>query len=95
MTTQTDIQNTPSPVPAHADLAVPTHVADTGPQLTLDDVTAGFIATVRDQGLIAVGGDDAAKFLHTQLTNDVEHLTATDVRFAGFCTPKGRCRRAS
>ena len=61
-----------------------------GPQLTLDDVTAGFIATVRDQGLIAVNGDDAAKFLHTQLTNDVEHLSATDVRFAGFCTPKGR-----
>jgi folate-binding protein YgfZ len=90
MTTQTDIQNTPSPASGHDQLAVAAQATNTGPQLTLDDVTAGFIATVRDQGLIAVSGDDAAKFLHTQLTNDVEHLTATDVRFAGFCTPKGR-----
>jgi folate-binding protein YgfZ len=86
MTTQTDILATP--VPDRID--VPAQAADTGEQLSVDQVAAGFIATVSDQGLIAVNGDDAAKFLHTQLTNDVEHLSTTDVRFAGFCTPKGR-----
>src|SRR5690606_25191471 len=26
----------------------------------------------------------------SQLTNDVEHLSESDVRLAGYCTPKGR-----
>ena len=86
MTTQTDIIATPAP----DRLDDPAQAVNDGPQLTVDQVAAGFIATVSDQGLIAVSGDDAAKFLHTQLTNDVEHLSTTDVRFAGFCTPKGR-----
>ncbi|MEW7847266.1 folate-binding protein [Massilia aurea] len=90
MTNQTDIPNAPLPVPAPGRIDEAAQAVETGPQLTIDDVAAGFVATVRDQGLIAVSGDDAAKFLHTQLTNDVEHLTPGDVRFAGFCTPKGR-----
>lgn len=59
-------------------------------QLSIDEIGAGFVAHVADQGLIAVAGEEAAKFLHTQLTNDVEHLGNDEVRFAGFCTPKGR-----
>ena len=67
-----------------------TQVDDFGAQLNTDALAAGFMATVTDQGLIAVAGEEAAKFLHAQLTNDVEHLQQTDARFAGFCTPKGR-----
>jgi folate-binding Fe-S cluster repair protein YgfZ len=54
------------------------------------DLAAGFVAPVTDLGLIAVAGEDAARFLHSQLTNDVEHLGTGEARLAGFCTPKGR-----
>lgn len=67
-----------------------TQVEDFGQPLDIDALAAGFVATVTDQGLIAVAGEEAAKFLHAQLTNDVEHLQQTEARFAGFCTPKGR-----
>ena len=50
----------------------------------------GFVAPLTDLGLIAVTGDDAATFLHNQLTNDVEHLRAGEARLAGYCSPKGR-----
>ncbi|QBE66468.1 CAF17-like 4Fe-4S cluster assembly/insertion protein YgfZ [Pseudoduganella lutea] len=53
-------------------------------------LAAGFVAPVTDLGLIAFTGDDSATFLHSQLTNDVEHLGANDVRLAGYCSPKGR-----
>src|SRR2546427_781100 len=33
---------------------------------------------------------ELVKFLHSQLTNDVEHLGAGEVRLAGYCSPKGR-----
>lgn len=46
---------------------------------------------VLDQfGVIDVAGDDAANFLHGQLTNDVQHLDAASARLAGYCSPKGR-----
>jgi len=67
-----------------------TQVEDFGAPLDTDALAAGFVATVTDQGLIAVAGEEAARFLHAQLTNDVEHLQQTEARFAGFCTPKGR-----
>ncbi len=41
-------------------------------------------------GVIAVSGDDAARFLHGQLSNDVEHLTADRLLLAGYCSAKGR-----
>ncbi|HDR8966802.1 TPA: folate-binding protein YgfZ [Burkholderia vietnamiensis] len=41
-------------------------------------------------GVIDVAGDDAATFLHGQLTNDIEHLDAASARVAGYCSPKGR-----
>jgi folate-binding protein YgfZ len=41
-------------------------------------------------GLIDVTGDDAATFLHSQLTNDTQHLDAASARLAGYCTAKGR-----
>jgi tRNA-modifying protein YgfZ len=66
------------------------HVPDFGRTLTVSDVSDGFVAVVSGLGLIAVTGDDAASFLHNQLTNDVERLGPAEARLAGYCTPKGR-----
>jgi len=68
----------------------PTEIEDFGRVLATADLARGFVATVTDLGLIAVAGEDAASFLHNQLTNDVEHLGMTEARLAGYCTPKGR-----
>lgn len=43
-----------------------------------------------DWGLIRASGADAAKFLHGQLTQDVEHLPEGQARLAGYCSAKGR-----
>ncbi|HEY8609519.1 MAG TPA: folate-binding protein [Noviherbaspirillum sp.] len=48
------------------------------------------VAPLTDLGLMAADGDDAPAFLHNQLTNDVEHLDASHVRLAAYCSPKGR-----
>jgi len=68
----------------------PGYVPDFGATLTVSDLAAGFVAVVGGQGVIAVTGDDAASFLHNQLTNDVQHLGLDQARLAGYCTPKGR-----
>lgn len=52
--------------------------------------TSNFVAPLGHLGLIAASGDDAANFLHNQLTNDVEHLDTSEARLAGYCSPKGR-----
>jgi len=49
-----------------------------------------FMAPLTGLGLIGVAGEDAASFLHSQLTNDVEHLDTASARLAGYCSPKGR-----
>jgi len=73
-----------------------TSVADAyGEQAILPSVAAarladGFVAPLTDLGLLAVTGEEAAKFLHAQLTNDVEHLGDAEARWYGYCTPKGR-----
>lgn len=41
-------------------------------------------------GLIRAQGDDAASFLHGQLTNDFSQLGTTEARLAGYCSAKGR-----
>ncbi|MFM0336621.1 CAF17-like 4Fe-4S cluster assembly/insertion protein YgfZ [Paraburkholderia fungorum] len=41
-------------------------------------------------GVIDASGDDAASFLHGQLTNDTQHLDAANARLAGYCSAKGR-----
>jgi tRNA-modifying protein YgfZ len=48
------------------------------------------IIHLTDYGLIRATGDDAASFLHSQLTNDFEHLAAGRAQLAAFCSPKGR-----
>lgn len=49
-----------------------------------------FIAPLSHLGILAVDGEDAASFLHNQLTNDVLGLNVTAARLAGYCSPKGR-----
>jgi tRNA-modifying protein YgfZ len=41
-------------------------------------------------GVIRVEGEDAAKFLHGQLTQDFALLGLSEARLAGFCSAKGR-----
>jgi folate-binding protein YgfZ len=41
-------------------------------------------------GVIRVQGEDAAKFLHSQLTQDFALLPPDHARLAAFCTAKGR-----
>jgi tRNA-modifying protein YgfZ len=41
-------------------------------------------------GLIQIEGDDAATFLHAQLTNDVLALGHDHAQWNGWCSPKGR-----
>lgn len=43
-----------------------------------------------DWGVIRAQGAEAAKFLHGQLTQDVEHLRDGEVKLAGYCSVKGR-----
>ena len=45
---------------------------------------------LHDWGVIRAQGAEAAKFLHGQLTQDVEHLQDGEVRLAGYCSVKGR-----
>jgi folate-binding protein YgfZ len=65
-------------------------IEDFGTTLSAADLLDGMVAPVTDLGLIAVSGEDAASFLHNQVTNDVEHLGTNEARLAGYCTPKGR-----
>ncbi|HQQ70995.1 MAG TPA: folate-binding protein [Alicycliphilus sp.] len=50
----------------------------------------GGVTRLDDWGVIRVAGPDAARFLHGQLTQDVEHLGGSQARLAGYCTAKGR-----
>ena len=50
----------------------------------------GFVSPLSGLGLIQASGEEAAVFLHNQLTNDVEHLGLGETRLAGYCSPKGR-----
>ena len=48
------------------------------------------VAPLTHTGLIRAQGDEAAKFLHNQLTNDVLLQGPGEARLAGFCNAKGR-----
>lgn len=41
-------------------------------------------------GVICVHGEEAAQFLHTQLSNSIKDLPENKVRLAAFCNAKGR-----
>ena len=48
------------------------------------------VAPLPHLGVIRVEGDDAAKFLHGQLTQDFSLLGLSEARLAAFCSAKGR-----
>ncbi|QGM96899.1 YgfZ/GcvT domain-containing protein [Methylocystis parvus] len=45
---------------------------------------------LEDRGVIEVTGEDAAKFLHNLVTNDVASLKTGEARFAALLTPQGK-----
>lgn len=45
---------------------------------------------MHDWGVIRAQGEDAAKFLHGQLSNDFEKLPSGQARLAAYCTAQGR-----
>ena len=45
---------------------------------------------LHDWGVIRATGAEAASFLHSQLTQDMQHLQAGRAHLAGFCSAKGR-----
>ncbi|HWT53929.1 MAG TPA: folate-binding protein YgfZ [Rhodocyclaceae bacterium] len=51
---------------------------------------ASIVVPLVDSALIRASGEDNAAFLHNLMTNDVTGIAADGVRYAGFCTPKGR-----
>ncbi|KNH08260.1 Folate-dependent protein for Fe/S cluster synthesis/repair in oxidative stress [Candidatus Burkholderia brachyanthoides] len=52
--------------------------------------TAGAYMPLTQFGVVDIKGEDAVSFLHSQITNDVQHLDAATARLAGYCSPKGR-----
>jgi folate-binding protein YgfZ len=48
------------------------------------------VATLTSLGVIAAEGDEAATFLHSQLTQDFALLGVSEARLAALCTAKGR-----
>ena len=48
------------------------------------------VAPLTHLGIIRVEGEDAAKFLHSQLTQDFSLLGLSEARLAAFCSAKGR-----
>jgi len=47
-------------------------------------------ARLTEWGVLRASGEEAAKFLHGQLTQDIVQMSASQARLAGFCSAKGR-----
>ena len=62
--------------------------APTADATTLSATTGA--VRLHEWGVIRAAGADARKFLHGQLTQDMEGLVAGRARLAGYCSPKGR-----
>lgn len=60
------------------------------PLLTRDFLLPDGVASLEHWGLIRLLGEDSAKFLHGQLTQDFALLKANQARLAAFCSAKGR-----
>lgn len=45
---------------------------------------------LKDRGVIEVSGEDAAKFLHNLVTNDIASLKMGEARFAALLAPQGK-----
>lgn len=56
----------------------------------MNDSLPSGVATLTHLGVIQIAGEDAAKFIHGQLTQDFTLLNQNQARLAAFCTAKGR-----
>ncbi|MGA0572599.1 YgfZ/GcvT domain-containing protein [Variovorax sp. VNK109] len=57
--------------------------------IPIDQLLHG-VAALPDLGVIRAEGEEAAKFLHGQLTQDFVLLNTSEARLAALCTAKGR-----
>ncbi len=62
----------------------------TQPSSTAAVGTLHGVAHLSHLGVIQIEGDDAAKFIHGQLTHDFALLDLNNARLAAFCSAKGR-----
>lgn len=60
-----------------------------GPMTQTIDTTGGALR-LADWGVMRAQGEEAAKFLHGQLTQDLVLQTSAQARLAGYCSAKGR-----
>ncbi|MGH8756055.1 MAG: YgfZ/GcvT domain-containing protein, partial [Burkholderiales bacterium] len=68
---------------------VVSHFGD--PQAELHAVQTGTIlCDLSHFGLLYFSGEDSRAFLHSQLSSDVQKLTAATAQYSSYCTPKGR-----
>ena len=68
---------------------VVSHFGD--PQAELRAVqTSTILCDLSHFGLLCFSGEDSRAFLHSQLSSDVQKLTATTAQYSSYCTPKGR-----
>ena len=65
-------------------------MSDTSPSTTLSTPLLNGVTRCDHLGVIRAVGEEAAKFLHGQLTHDVVLLDMQHARLASFCSPKGR-----
>jgi folate-binding protein YgfZ len=52
--------------------------------------TTAYFMPLSQLGILQVSGDDAASFLQSMLTNDVQSLNVNQSQLSGFCNAKGR-----
>jgi len=94
MTPAAGTPTAPSAVASAAPSAAASSALPVLPRPSADEFDAivrhGAYMPLTQFGVIDVSGDDAASFLHGQLTNDVQHLDAAHARLAGYCSAKGR-----
>ena len=60
-----------------------------GPMTSPSEITGGALR-LADWGVMRAQGEEAAKFLHSQLTQDIALQGPGQARLAGYCSPKGR-----
>ncbi len=56
----------------------------------LVSIARGWVSPIADLGVLHVEGDDALRFLQSQLTNDLEGLPENTWQLSGYCSAKGR-----
>jgi folate-binding protein YgfZ len=59
-------------------------------EMTPDTLTTGGALRLADWGVMRAQGEEAAKFLHGQLTQDIALQKPEQARLAGYCSAKGR-----